>query len=537
MLEIIVITLFLATFLNIIFKKLGIPTIIGYIVTGTTIAYGFGLHDALNNHELKEIAEFGIVFLMFTIGLEFSINHLKQMKKEVFFYGLLQVVLTANVFAIIGMYLFDLDSKGSIIIGLALALSSTAIVLKLFNETGEITRTHGRNVFGVLLFQDIAVIPILLMITIFSLDSDNIAQLLGSTLVSAAVLMASIWVIGQKLLEPFFEWVTNTKSNEIFIGSVLLMVMGASYAAHALGFSYSLGAFMAGMMIAETHYKHQVEADLIPFRDLLLGVFFITVGMQLQFGVIFEYIGTIIALLIGIMIVKVVMLYLIFTFVYKPRVVVKTAFSLFGLGEFALVIFELARANNLIDPTISQILIITIVISMIVTPFIVKNLDNISDFIFDKLANQDNDTALSQENIEKLEGHTIVIGYGRLGKNIVRLLKQNDMPYIIVEGDNHNVKKAKKEGEPIVFGNATQKNILESVNIKNAGSVFISVGNSQKLFLICEAVSSLSSTAKTIVKVNTFEEKEMLKDLNLSTVIVETEATAQTMMDELIPHI
>ena len=208
---------------------------------------------------------------------------------------------------------------------------------------------------------------------------------------------------------------------------------------------------MAGMMIAETHYKHQVEADLIPFRDLLLGVFFITVGMQLQFGVIFEYIGIIIALLIGIMIVKVIMLYLIFTFSYKPRVVVKTAFSLFGLGEFALVIFELARANNLIEPTVSQILIITIVMSMIVTPFIVKNLDHISDFIFDRLTQQDNDTLLSQENIENLEGHTIVIGYGRLGKNIVRLLKENDMPYVILEGDNHNVKKAKKEGEPIIF--------------------------------------------------------------------------------------
>ncbi|MCK9337765.1 MAG: cation:proton antiporter [Arcobacteraceae bacterium] len=536
MLEIIVFTLFLATILNIVFKKLGIPTIIGYIATGTTIAYAFGLHEALHNHDLREIAEFGIVFLMFTIGLEFSLNHLRQMKKEVFFYGLLQVVITAFVFTIIASFAFGIETKSSIIIALALALSSTAIVLKLFNETGEITRTHGRNVFGVLLFQDIAVIPILLMISIFALDSDDVLQLLGGTVISAAILLGSMWVVGKRLLEPFFAWVVDTKSNEIFIGSVLLMVMGASYAAHALGFSYSLGAFMAGMMIAETHYKHQVEADLIPFRDLLLGVFFITVGMQLKFDVIYTHIGTIILLLIAIMIIKLILMYLIFSFTYKPRVVLKTALSLFGLGEFALVIFELARANNLIDPTISQILVITIVFSMIITPFVVKNLDAISDKIFDSLAKDNIEVELSDE-INNLEGHTIVIGYGRLGKNIVNHLKTHDMPYIIVEGDNHNVKKAKKEHEPIVFGNATQKNILESVNIEKASSVFISVGNSQKLFLICEAVSSLNSIAKTVVKVNTFEEKEMLRDLNLYSVIVETEATAQTMIDQIVSPI
>ena len=254
MLEIIIVTLFVSTFLNLLLKHFQIPTIIGYIATGIIIAYGFNLHSAVHNHDLKIIAEFGVVFLMFTIGLEFSIQHLISMKKEVFLYGGLQVLLSALFFGFIANTVFGIEPKSAIIIAFALALSSTAIVLKTLNENGGINQIYGRKVLGILLFQDIAVIPILLMITIFSVEDKSISSLLVETAIDATILLIGLLLIGKYLLEPFFYYVSKSKSNEIFISSILLIVIGASYLAHAFSFSYSLGAFIAGMMIAETQY-------------------------------------------------------------------------------------------------------------------------------------------------------------------------------------------------------------------------------------------------------------------------------------------
>jgi len=528
MLEIIIFTILISTLLNLFLKRFGIPTIIGYIATGTIISYGFNLHSAVHSHELKEIAEFGVVFLMFTIGLEFSIKHLIKMKKEVFLYGGSQVVLTALLFTFIGNYLFEIEIKSAIIIALALALSSTAIVLKLLNENGDINKLYGHKVLGILLFQDIAVIPILLMITLFSTTNQSVSTLLIQTLIDAIILLFGLFIIGKYLLEPFLLQVTKTKSNEIFISSILLLVIGSSYIAYVFGFSYSLGAFIAGMMIAETQYKHQVEADLIPFRDLLLGVFFITVGMQLDFAIILENVLTISVLLPMLIVLKVSVIFAIIKFSASTRDSFKTALSLFQLGEFALVIFELSFARNLIDPTIGQILIVIVVVSMIITPFVIRKISYLAD-IFVKQQENKNIIKLEKEN---LKNHVILIGYGRLGRSIAKLLHKDDIEFVAIEGDILTVKNAQKLNEPVIFGNASQKMILESVNIKDASSIIISIGNSTKLQHICEVVSQMELGSKVIVKVNKFEEQDSLSDLNLSHIIVETEKTAVAMYEE-----
>jgi len=529
MLEIIIFTLLISTILNIVLKRFGIPTIIGYITTGTIIAYSFNLHAAVNNHDLKQIAEFGVVFLMFTIGLEFSMNHLIKMKKEVFLYGMSQVLFTGIFFTLIGHFVFDVTVKSAIIIGLALALSSTAIVLKVLNESGEINKVYGRKVLGVLLFQDIAVIPILLMITIFSTQNQTISSLLTQTLIDATILLIGLYLFGKYLLEPFLLNVAKTKSNEIFIGSILLLVIGASYLAHLLGFSYSLGAFIAGMMIAETRYKHQVEADLIPFRDLLLGVFFITVGMQLDFKIILENIESVALLLPLLIITKVLILFIIMRFTSTKITSLKTAISLFQLGEFALVIFELSFARNLIDPTVGQILIVTVVITMIMTPFVLKNLSSIVNIINNK---KDRNKEIGEIQKEELENHIVIIGFGRLGKIIAKHIKENDEKFIAIESDIKTVIASQKQGLPVIFGNASKKEILKSVNISAASSIIIAVGDSEKLMHICEVVKDMAQDKKTIVKVDKFEEKELLSRLNLSHIIVETEQTAAAMFEE-----
>ncbi len=350
MLTIIVSTLFVSIVLNVFLKKINLPTIIGYIITGTVIAYGFNLHDAVHNHELKEIAEFGIVFLMFTIGLEFSVQQLKRMKYEVFVAGSLQILISTVVVYLLSFYLLGIDQKVSLILALAIALSSTAIVLKTFNETGEISRRYGQRTLGILIMQDIAVIPILLMIGFMANTDDKLSIIIMEMLAGGTVLLLTMWLIGKYLLNPFFEEITKTKSDELFVGTILFLTIGASFFAHELGFSYSLGAFIAGMLIAETRYKHQAEADLIPFRDLLLGIFFITVGMQIDFAIIFTYLHIIVLLLVSIMILKFFIIYMILQSRENRRNSFKTALSLVQVGEFSLALLELARTNNLIEP-------------------------------------------------------------------------------------------------------------------------------------------------------------------------------------------
>ncbi|PHS40381.1 MAG: sodium:proton exchanger [Sulfurovum sp.] len=532
MLEIIIFTILIATLLNLFLRQFKIPTIIGYIATGTIIAYGFDLHDAIHNEELKEIAEFGVVFLMFTIGLEFSVKHLIRMKKEVFLYGGLQVFVTAGIFTFFAYYLFNIELEASIIIGAAMALSSTAIVLKLLNENGDINKIYGRKVLGILLFQDIAVIPILLMITLFSIKDASVSSLLFLTFIKAVALIVGLFMAGKYLLEPFFHEVSKTKSNEIFISSILLIVIGSSFLAHQLEFSYSLGAFIAGMMISETKYKHQVEADLIPFRDLLLGVFFVTVGMQLDFRTIYENIITISILLPVLIVMKIAIIFAILRFATNKRNALKSGLALFQLGEFGLVIFELSLAKGLLDPELGQILIITVVISMVLTPFVLKNISQIADILHKKEEETGDveDIAITgQDSV----GHIVLIGFGRLGKRISEEIQKEGLVYIAIEDDIKAVQDAQREGFPVIFGNATQKSILESVNIKNASAVIISLGNSQKLTHVCEVVNELTDNVTTIVKVNHREDRDAISGLNLTHIIVETEKTAAAMFKEV----
>lgn len=534
MLGIIVAATSIALILNLILKKFHLPTIIGYILTGTIIAYGFNLHAAVDNHELKEIAEFGVVFLMFTIGLEFSLNHLKKMRREVFFTGSLQIIITAFFVFLVSKYVVGFETQTSLIIGLALSLSSTAIVLKTFNETKEINKPHGRRVLGILIMQDIAVIPILLMISFFSMKSGEDGAFLftiGKTILAAIVLLALLFFSGRYLLEPFLRYVSATRSDELFVASVLLLAVGSAYLAYYFGFSYSLGAFIAGMMIAETKFKHQVEADLIPFRNILLGVFFITVGMQINFKIIADYILIILVLLPLVMALKFTVIYALVRYEDNKRTAFKTALSLIQIGEFSLAILELARSQSLVDITYSQIMIVTIVISMILTPIILKNLSKAAA----KLIPEDVMMITNTYNVsEDTENHVVVLGYGRFGQAIVKELKAFDQKYVILE---HNVKfyqVGKDKKEPIIFGNAAQKHILNSVNIQKASAVIVAVNNPESLHLICEAVGHLTHNSKTIVTVSNDVEKDSLKNLKLEHIIVETDHIAKAVVDEIL---
>lgn len=525
MLGVIVATLFISLIANIFLKKFALPTIIGYIFTGTTISYLFDLHSVVNNQQLKDVAEFGIVFLMFTIGLEFSVKHLKEMKYEVFVVGSLQILITTFVIFIISFFLFGLDKYSALVISMAVAMSSTAIILKTFNETGEINKQYGKNALGILIMQDIAVIPVLIIIGVISSKASNLESVASGIIFGVAIFLVSLYIIGKYLLEPFFTQIVKTHSDELFIGSILFLAIGASYGAHALGFSYSLGAFIAGMLIAETKYKHQAEADLIPFRDLLLGVFFVTVGMQIKFNIIFEYAHLIIFLLLSIMLIKFIIIFLIAKMSKdnNRRTTLKTAFSLIQIGEFALAILELARAYSLVQPPYGQVMIITIVISMILTPFILKNLSAIADF-FIKEEGLESQEKLYSPSISE---HVVILGYGEFGQSIAEKLKSYEEFYIIIENNIDRYQLATLNKEPVIYGNAANREILKKANIDKAKKIIVAIDNTKKLHLVCQILQKIVHYDKVIVKVHSIKEKNSLVELGLKHIIVENEETTR----------
>lgn len=513
----------IATLLNILLKRFNIPTIIGYIITGFVLSYIYSLGN--NNESLNHIAEFGIVFLMFTIGLEFSVKHLMRMKKDVFLNGLMQVVITGGVISIACEYLFHMDKKSAIIIGYALTLSSTAIVLKILNDSGKIHTIYGRKALGILLFQDIAVIPILLMINIFTNQNSSITSLLFDTFMGVLIILALLFVVGKYILNHFLSLVVWADTQEIFIASVLLLVVGASFVAHLLGFSYSLGAFLAGMMMAETEYKHQIEADLVPFRDILLGLFFITVGMQIDFTIILEHYITIALLLGALMSFKTLVVFAIVSLQVGGRIALKSALSIAQGGEFSLAILALSNSLALIDSVTGQILIVVVVLSMIVTPFILKNMKKIVDGITKEP--QLGDFMIQSSGIKD---HIIVCGYGKLGQEIVYRLKKMNLNYMVIENDINLVKLGQNRGESVYFGNATEKSILKRACIEESKAVIIAINNEKKLILLCEVLKSFNKDIKIVAKASDYDEKKLLKALHVEHIVNEGREAAKALL-------
>ena len=514
--------------LNVIFKKFQIPTIIGYIVTGTLISEFFNLKS---NDEISHIAEFGIAFLMFTIGLEFSFKHLMSMKKEVFLNGGLQVCLSGFVMGVMLYYALHLKDETALIAGLAFALSSTAIVLKTLNDNGDVSKIYGRKALGILLFQDIAVIPILLMIDMFSSQDASINELLLKTFTRAVILIVVLFLLGKYVINWIFYKVVQTNSQEVFIATILFLVVGASTLAHFFGFSYSLGAFLAGMMMAETQYKHQIEVDLIPFRDLLLGLFFITVGMQINFVVVLSNIWLVLGLVFSIMVVKAIVVFAVLNIYLKRRVAAKTALSVCQIGEFALAVFGLMTTRNLLDVQTAQIFIAASVISMFVTPFILKKLDVLADLVEREVIVESNETLKPQ----KLKNHIVVFGYDRLGQEVVLRLKETKLLYIVLDNDISLVELGRSRGENVFLGNVLQSNTLENACLDDAAAVIITVNNEQRVELIAQKIKDYGANIQTIIKANGEGNKEIFGELGANFhLISEERVMAKTLVHEAL---
>ncbi len=514
-----------STVLNIILKQFGISQIIGYILTGTALAYAFDIQHE-DSHAVELLGEFGIVFLMFTIGLEISLARLNTMKQIVFTNGALQVGISALLFFVLAHWVFDINYQSSVIVALSLALSSTAVVLSYLKSSKDIHTTYGRRSMGILIFQDIAVIPILLLIGFMSQENVSITEIIIETILSAVILISLLFVVGRRVMTWLLHFSANTKLDELFMGSVLVIVMGASYLAHAAGFTYSLGAFIAGMIIAETKYHHKVEADISPFKDILLGTFFITVGLKIDVLYFIEHIGLIFSLLIGILFVKTIIIFAVMSITSKLQNALKVALSLSQVGEFSFAIFALASAAHLIETELMNQLVLVVVVSMILTPFMMTRIDMIARKVFPKIIHE-----YDMEKAKVNTNHIIVCGYSTVGKFVVRELRQKGVKYIIVDNSLKHVREGLADGEEIYYGDMSKESILEALHAEDASAVIVTLDNAEKKLLISEAINRYEKPINLIVKVVSLEEKKMLEGLSIQAMVDGKEEVAKILVD------
>lgn len=516
--------------INLILKRLGISQIIGYIVTGTIIVYLFDLRHMSDSHTLELVGEFGIVFLMFTIGLEISLQKLNTMKMDVFGNGLMQVGITALLFYAMSHYFFNIANIASVIIALAFALSSTAVVLTFLKKSKEINLPYGQRSMGILIFQDIAVIPILLLIGFLSVEDASVSEILFQTAWSAVLLIGFLFTAGKRVMTWLLHFSANSMEEELFMGSVLVIVFAASMAAHMAGFTYSLGAFVAGMIIAETKYHHKVETDIAPFKDLLLGTFFVTVGMKIDLFYFSEHIVDIVGVLLLVLVAKMLLIFAIMRFSSTPRTSFKTALALSQVGEFSFAVFALASSSNLMDADLVQFLVLVVVLSMIITPFLITKIGVITDRLF-----RESET-LSKVKVEDKErkNHVLVCGYSVVGHFVVDKLHARGSSCVIVDYNIKHVREGLAKGEEIYWADISKPAILDSLHVAEASAVVVTLDNIEKKRAICEAILSYAPKVNLVVKVSSLDGKNALSDLPITVIVDAKREVAKILVEEAL---
>ncbi|WP_028209351.1 cation:proton antiporter [Paraburkholderia mimosarum] len=488
----------------VLFRYLNLPPMLGYLTVGILVGPR-ALGIVPDTHGAQNLAEFGVVFLMFSIGLEFSLSKLRAMRHAVFGLGLSQVMGTILVALLLGLVLqpwVHITWQACVALGGALAMSSTAIVSKMLSERLEIESEHGRNILGVLLFQDLAVVPLLIVIAAFGGSSASLFESLGMAAVKIVLALGILLIVGQKFMTRWFNVVARRRSQELFVLNVLLVTLGAAFITDKFGLSLALGAFIAGMLIAETPYRHQVEEDIKPFRDVLLGLFFVTTGMLLNPHVIWQHPLMVAGFLVGPVVLKAVLITaLTRMFGASPGVAMRTGLGLAQAGEFGFVLLNLILDRHLVDPTLLQAILAAMLLSMLAAPFLIQNADRIvlrlssTEWMQQSLMM----TRIATQSI-KQSGHVIVCGYGRAGQNLARMLEYEGLSYVALDLDPDRVAAAAAAGESVVFGDAARRESLVAAGIHRAAAVAITYANTQSAFRVLHHIHELEPTLPVIVR-------------------------------------
>ena len=527
--------------------RLRIPAIVGFLITGV-LAGPYGLQLVGKVHEVEILAEIGVVLLLFTIGLEFSLKELLRIKRAVFLGGLLQVVLTIGVTFVIAR-VFGQAFGESIFFGFLVSLSSTAIVLKLLQEKAEVDSPHGRTSLAILIFQDVIVVPMLLFTPLLAGTAENISQSLLILLLKAVGIITLVMLSAAYIVPYLLYQITRTRSRELFLLSVVVICFSVAWLTFSMGLSLALGAFLAGLIISESEYSYQAIGNILPLRDIFTSFFFVSIGMLLNVSFLFKQPLLIAAITLGVLLVKTVTAGCATLLMGFPlRIVILVGMSLSQVGEFSFVLSKTGIENGLLSENTYQLFLAVSILTMAATPFVMNLMSHVAEAISRVPLLKKFHSALfpmskSEKTDEKvhLKDHLIIIGFGLNGQNVARASKIAGIPYMIIEMNPETIRRERIKGEPIFYGDAIQEAVLEHAAIREARVIVIAISDPVATRRIVAVTKKLNPKVYIIARTRFLQEMRNLYELGAEEVIPEefetsVEIFTRVLMKYLIPR-
>jgi K+:H+ antiporter len=509
-----------------ILQRFHLPSILGFIITGIIIGpYGLSLINAI--HEVEIISEIGVILLLFVIGMELSLKQLVSMRKTVFIGGLLQVGLSVIVATLIYKFL-GFAWNEAVFIGFLFSLSSTAIVLKILQDRNEISAPHGRNALGILIFQDIIVVPMLLVTPIMAGQSDDIGMAVLMLLLKSGLVIVITYISARYLVPRLMHLIVKTQNKELFLLTTIAICIAVAFLTSEAGLSLALGAFLAGLIISESEYGHQATSTILPFRELFTSVFFISIGMLLDLQFFLENALVVLPLVLVVFILKGTIASLATAILkYPPRTVLLTGLALFQIGEFAFILSKVGIESGLLTDEMNQYFLSVSIVTMLFTPFVIQYSEKISAILINPRIQKKWGMIKSKydsnesEDVKGLKNHLVIIGYGINGTNVAKAARYAKIPYVILELNADVVSIQRAKGEPIIFGDGVHEHILNTVRLKSARVVVVAISDPKATKLIVSNIRNISQSVYVVVRTRYIKEMDTLIALGADEVIPE----------------
>jgi K+:H+ antiporter len=501
-----------------LFRRLRLPPILGYLAVGMLLGpYALNFNSGRN---APILADLGVVFLVFTLGLEFSLPRMIAMRREAFLIGGLQVSLTTAAFATI-LWALHVPPLTAVMIGGALAMSSTAIVIRQLGEQAELNRTHSRIAIGILLFQDLAFVPLLALESALAAGTPEGGMWeVVESILQAAIALALVLTFLRWLVRPLFHEIGRARSTELFTLATLMVAVGAAWATHAVGLSLALGGFLAGMLLAETEYRHQLETVIRPFRDVLIGLFFITIGTLLDLQLLFRRLWLVLLLVIGLQLAKMVIVMIVARLgTDSPRKALRAGVVMAQGGEFGFALLTLVLGDKLADSAIIQPLLAATVVSMVLSPLLIRHNGRLAELIFPRstLAPIPN-----QDNVSGQRDHVIICGFGRVGQNLARVLERQGFTYVALDSDPRAVELARRAGDAVIYGDGTATEMLEAIGLQRCRVLVLTFAETNASMKIVKAVRELRPELPILVRTQDDSKLEELQQAGATEIVPET---------------
>ncbi len=503
--------------------RIRVPAIVGFLLTGILAGpHGMGLIKAA--HEVEVLAEVGMVLLLFTIGIEFSLRNLLQIKKSILIGGSLQVLLTVLVTFVIARQIGQPFGQ-SIFIGFLISLSSTAIVLKLMQERAEVDSPHGRTSLAILIFQDVIIVPMILVTPLLAGAAGNLGQSLFALVAKGIGIILLVMVSAKWLVPQALYQVARTRSRELFLLSIVVICLAVAWLTSSAGLSLALGAFLAGLIISESEYSHQAFGNILPFRDLFISFFFVSIGMLLDLGFLFRQPMLIALIALGVLALKTIIAGSVAVLLGFPlRTTILVGFALSQVGEFSFILSKTGVEHDLLAANIFQLFLAVSVVTMAATPFIIALAPRIADHILRLPLPGRLKSGFypgTERKVAAKKDHLIIIGFGVNGRNVARVARAAGIPYVVIEMNPDTVRSEQARGEPVYYGDATQEPVLQHAHIKNAMVVIVAIADPAATRRITEISRRLNPKAHIIVRTRYLQEMKPLYELGATEVIPE----------------